>query len=173
MSEHGNKFVTDREIAFINAINKELLQRVVGQEIKYYAINLPQTQVHRLYQEAVKKTWAAPVNINALVLYDNPTVKSTNFGQDSDYSAEVYFHTQELTERNVRPREGDFVEFGQVFFEITAVTQPQIVFGEINNKIMTKCVCVPSRQGQFQAGNQSDQNVDHSHPDEQIIGVNK
>lgn len=169
----SRKFITDREIAFINAINKELLQRVVGSEIKYYALLLKETQVHRLYNEAVKKTWAAPVEVNAHVMWDNPSVASNQFGQDSKYTAEVYFHTQELQERNVLPKEGDFVEFGTVFFEITAVTQPQIVFGQINNKIMTKCVCVPSREGQFQAGGQSDQDASHSHPVEQSIGVNK
>lgn len=169
----SRKFVTDREIAFINAINHELIQRVVGQEVKYYALVLDKTQVHRLYNEAVKKTWAAPVEVNARVLYDNANTKSTALGQDSEYSVEVYFLTQELVERNVVAREGDFVEFGQVFFEIVSVTQPQIVFGQINNKIMTKCICVPSREGQFQAGGQSDSDKDNSHPVEQSIGVNR
>lgn len=169
----SRKFVTDREIAFINSISKELLQRVVGQDIKYYAFILNQSNVHRLYNESMNKTWSAPVLVNALVLWNNPSVKSTNFGSDSEYRAEVYFHTQELNERNVLPKEGDFVEFGQVFFEITAVTYPQIVFGQINNKIMTKCICTPAREGQFQAGNQSDKNIDHSHPVEQSIGENK
>lgn len=104
-----------------------------------------------------------PVKINALVKWDNTGVSSTNLGIDSKYTAEIYFHTEELTDRNVVPKEGDFVEFGQVFFEITAVTQPQIVYGQINNKIMTKCICTPSRESQFQAGSQSDENVDNTH----------
>lgn len=93
-----------------------------------------------------------PVMINALVQWDNPGVSSTNIGIDSKYTAEVYFHTEELKERNVQPREGDFIEFGKVFFEIASITQPQIVYGQINNRIMTKCTCIPARAGQFQAG---------------------
>ncbi len=169
----SRKFVTERELAFIAAINKELLQDVVGQEVIYYAISLPETQVHRLYNEAVKKTWSPPVKVNALVLYDNQNTVQSNFGSDSKYSVEVYFHTNELVERNLVPYEGDFVEFGQQFFEITSVTQPQLVFGQVNEKIMTKCICVPAREGQFQMGNSSSESVDRSHPVEDPEAVNR
>jgi len=158
------KFVGTREIAFINSITKELHQHVVDEEVMYYAIVLDRTKVDDLYNEAIKKVWAAPVKVTARVLYDNPTTKSGLFGPDSEYASEVYFHTQELQERNVKPREGDFVEYGQIYYEITSVTQPQVVFGQINNKLMTKCKLVPSRQQQFQAGASSVENIDHSHP---------
>jgi hypothetical protein len=166
------KFVTDREIAFINVIAKELIQHVVGQTVNYYAISLEQSKVSALYNEATRKVWNAPIQIDALINYDNPNVKSVLGTQDSQYSIEVYFHNQELGERNVVPKDGDFVEFGQVFFEITSVTQPQLIFGQVNNKIMTKCVGVPSREGQFQNGNRSAENVDNSHPVQQPIFKN-
>lgn len=160
----ARKFITERELAFISRINNELIQKVVGQEVSYYEIDLEKSRVHRLYEEAVEKVWKPPVLVNARVLWDNPSSVQNTIGIDSKYTAEVYFHTNELMERNVSPKEGDFVEFGQVFFEITAVTQPQIVFGQVNNRIMTKCICVPSREGQFQAGNDSSRAVDNSHP---------
>lgn len=167
----GYKFITEQEINFINTINRELIQHVVAQEVIYYAIAVKQTQVDDLYNEAIKKTWNPPVRVNARVFWDNPTVRSISAGQDSQYSLEVYFHTKELVERNLVPREGDFIEYGQVFFEITSVTQPQIVFGEINNRIMTKCVCVPAREGQFQAGNITRESVDHSHPVQNSVHI--
>ena len=160
----ARKFVTERELAFIGRINKELIQKVVGQEVSYYEIDLERSKAHRLYDEAIEKVWKPPVKVNARVMWDNPASNSTNFGVDSKYTAEVYFHTQELDDRDVRPKEGDFIEFGQVYFEITSVTQPQIVFGQVNNRIMTKCVCVPSREGQFQAGGRSSEAVDNTHP---------
>jgi hypothetical protein len=158
------KFVGTREIAFVNSITRELHQHVVDEEIMYYAILLDKTTVDDLYNEAIKKSWANPVKVTARVLYDNPTTKTGLFGPDSEYASEVYFHTQELDQRNLKPREGDFIEYGQVFYEITSVTKPQVIFGQINNKLMTRCKLTPSREGQFQAGNNSGQNVDHSHP---------
>jgi len=165
----SRKFITDREIAFINSINKELIQSVVGQEISYYSISLEKSRANRLYDEAIEKVWDPPVLINARIMWDNTQSASTSFGVDSKYSLEVYFHNKELEERNILPKEGDFIEFGEVFFEITSVTQPQIVFGQINNKIMTKCVCVPSREGQFQAGARDSEGIQHTHPVEQVI----
>ena len=74
----------------------------------------------------------------------------------SKYTIEIYFHKAELEDRNVFAQEGDFVEYGGIFYEITSATQPQIVFGQINNKVMVKCTCVASREGQFAAGGDSD-----------------
>lgn len=165
----SRKFVTDREINFINAINHELIQAVVGQTVFYYAISIPETRVNDLYKEAVEKTWCPPVEINALVRYDSPVVVSTQFGPDTDYNLDVYFHLQELQERNVSPKEGDFLEFGQIFFEITSATEPQIIFGQINNKMMVKCTCVKSREEQFKAGGQSDRNIAHDHQIQQSL----
>jgi hypothetical protein len=107
------------------------------------------------------------------VNYDNPTVKTMGYGADSVYSIEVYFHKQELVDRNVSPKEGDFIEYGSIFYEITSVTQPQLVFGQINNKVMTKCTCVASREGQFAAGGDSSKDRSFVHPVEQVIGVNR
>lgn len=160
----ARKFITQRELDFIARINHELIQKVVGQEISYYEIDIEKSKVNRLYDESVQKVWRNPVLVNARVLWDNPSTKTSNFGVDAQFTAEVYFHKLELDERNVSPKEGDFIEFGQVFFEITSVTQPQIVFGQVNNKVMTKCICVPSREGQFQAGGRSSESVDNTHP---------
>lgn len=169
----ARKFVTSRELAFIDAINFELIQWVTGQEVLYYAISREETQIDDLYNEAVQKTWAPPVRINARVLYGNENTVSTNMGQDSQYSLEVYFHTKELNDRNVIPREGDVVEFGQIFFEISSVTKPQPVFGQIQDKLMTKCNCVISREGAFKAGASTEENVDNSHPIENPTHENK
>lgn len=166
------KFVTNREIEFINTIAKELIQHVVGQTVTYYAISLEKSKTSSLYNEATRKVWNTPIQIDALVNYDNPNVKSSLGIQDSQYTLEVYFHNQELLERNVAPKDGDFIEFGQVFFEITSVVQPQLIFGQVNNKIMTKCICVPSREGQFQNGNKVADNKDNSHPVQQPIFKN-
>jgi hypothetical protein len=152
------KFVTEREVEFVNSLTRELHQRVVQAEVYYYAIVLDRTDLDDLYNEAVRKTWASPVKVTARILYDNQSAKAGVFGLDSQYVTEVYFHTQELVERNLVPREGDFIEYGQVFYE------PQLVFGQINNKLMTLCKLVSSREGQFQAGSLSEQNIDRSHP---------
>jgi hypothetical protein len=145
----SRKFVGAKEIAFINEINRELIQRVVGQTVYYYEILAEKTQADDLYNEAIVKAWAPPVACTALVLYENTTESITNIGADAKFNLDVYFHKAEVDERNLDPKMGDFVQFGSILFEIYSVTQPQITFGQIENKVMTKCTCGPARKGQF------------------------
>ena len=159
----SKKFITSREMDFIDDIVKEFIQDVVQQEVNYYALSLPHTRVN-VYRESVEKVWASPIKINALVLYENTGVRTTSMGLDSQYRVDVHFHDAELVERNVDPREGDMIEFGSMYYEIASVTRPQLVYGQIHRKIAVKCSCVPSREGQFQAGSDSELLVDNSHP---------
>lgn len=160
----ARKFITSKEHAFIHSINKELMQNFVQQEILYYGISLDESTVDDLYDEAIEKVWLAPVTVNARVHWDNPGDTSANGTVSSEYALEAYCHTKELQDRNLQPRSGDFVEFGQVVFEITSVTTPQLVFGQVNNKIMTKLVCIPSREGQFKIDSSRKDGIDNSHP---------
>ncbi len=167
----SRKFVTTRELDFISNITKELLQGVVEEKVRYYAISLESSVIDRLYEEAVKKVWAAPVEFDALVHWDQGPTKAGRFGMDANYSVEVYAHKNELVDRNIEVREGDFVEYGGVFFEITSATQPQIVFGQVNNKVMVKMTCVQSREGQFVAGGDSQVGIARDLPIENVPGT--
>lgn len=160
----AKKFVTTREIALIDSLNKELIQETVQQEIIYWAISYEESQVHRVYDEAVKKAYQVPVRLNARVQFDQGQTRMKDGKLDATYTLEAYCHAQELAERNVVPREGDFVEFGQVMFEIASVTRPQLVFGQANDKIMVKLTCVPSRESQFKADNDTFEAEDNTHP---------
>lgn len=136
-------------MAFVNAITKELVQEVVGQEVIYYQVLSEQTRANDLYNEAIQKIYAQPVKLNALVYYENTTEQVTNFPADSKFKVDVHFHVGELNDRRLDPKMGDFVQFGTVVYEILNVTQPQMAFGQIEQKVMTKCSCGPARQGQF------------------------
>ncbi len=142
-------FVNEQEINFFNGISKELIQKIVGQKITYYSISQEHTKVDDLYNEAIRKTVWQPVEINALILYQAPEQTNTGFGVDTLFRIEIYFHKAELLERKVVPREGDFTKFGEVMYEIESLTEPQIVFGQINNKVMLKATCRVSRESQF------------------------
>lgn len=160
----SKKFITTKELSLIDKLNRELIQNFVGQEITYYAISIDATDVHDIYGESIRKSWSTPVRFNGLVSYDQGKTSSTELGLDSTYTLEAYLHTQELVDRNVIPREGDFIEFGQKYFEVSSVTQPQMTYGQFNHLIMTKLSCVAAREGQFAAGGASNEFDDRTHP---------
>lgn len=160
----AKKFITEKEIAFIDALNAELIQSNAQQEVIYYAISEEHTTSHDIYQESVTKVWYTPVKLFARVDYRDLGAQSTNFTVDSRYELDVFFHDKELIDRNVSPREGDFIEFGQVVFEITSISRPQLVYGQANKKIQVMCTCKVSREGQFQIHGDRAKFVNNTHP---------
>jgi hypothetical protein len=146
----GPLFVGTREIDFFDSITKELIQKIVSQKVFYYPVSAEHTKTNELYDEAIRKTVYTPVEIKALILYNEPNQTVSQFSYDTIYSIEVYFHIHELKERNIIPREGDFVKFGKIMYEIEKLVQPQIVYGQIDEKVMLKATCRVSRKSQFE-----------------------
>jgi len=160
----ARKFITTRELGLIDRWSRELIQDFVQQEIIYYAISAEDSRVHDVYDEAVLKEYLQPVRINARVRYDQTATAAKGGNLDSTYEATVQLHPDECRQRNVVPREGDFIEFGQVVFEITTVAYAQPVFGQINDKLKFELTCVASREGQFKVDNLREDGVDNTHP---------
>lgn len=143
-------FIGQKELHFFNSITKELVQKTVNQKVIYYSVSLEHSKVDDLYGESISKIVYNPVEVNARVLFKDPQQTSTNFSLDTSYEIEVYFHLDELYQRNLTPREGDFVKFGKVVYEIKKLTKPQITYGMIEEEVMIKCECVVSRKSNFQ-----------------------
>lgn len=143
-------FLSTKEIHFFNSLNKELIQKIVQQKIIYYSVSEEHTQVNDLYKESINKTVYVPVEINARVLYKEPEQSAGQFSIDTKYSIEVYFHMDELEQRKLIPREGDFLKFGTVVYEIQRLTRPQITYGLIEQEVMTKAECIVSRKSNFE-----------------------
>lgn len=153
----SRKFISRKEVAFVNTVTKELIQRVVGQEVFYYAILADKTKANDLYNEAIEKIWSPAVKINCLVTYENSQEQIGALPPDSKFSLDVYFHTSELIDQNVKPQMGDFLQFDGIMFEIQQVTESQLMWGMIEQKVMTKCNCIPARKGQFDPAKQPQQ----------------
>jgi hypothetical protein len=144
----GRKFVGRKEIAFSNRITRELVSNVIGQEVTYYQVLAEKTKANDLYGEAINKVFAPPVSVSALVFYENTQEKVGSLPPDSTFKLDVFFPTVELQEKNLAPKMGDFVQFDSILFEIYSSSQPQMAFGLIEQKVMTKCNCGPARKGQ-------------------------
>jgi len=142
-------FVRDKEVNFFNVLGKELIQDIVGQKIIYYAVSDKLTQSDPLYGEATKKTVFTPIEINALIRYNEPDQKVSQFSFDTVYSIEIYFLINELLERGVVPHEGDFVQYGKTFYEVEKLTRPQTTYGRIENQVQVRAICRVAREGQF------------------------
>ena len=145
----SRKFVGRKEIAFSNRITRELVRDVIGQTVTYYAVLNEKTKANDLYNEAIQKVFAPAVSLPALMMYENTQEKIGILPPDSHYKLDAYIPTVELHEKGLYPKMGDFLQFDGIPFEIYSVSEPQLAFGLVEQKVMVKCNCGPARQGQF------------------------
>jgi hypothetical protein len=146
-------FLGKKERDLVKQVNDELIERVIGQTIAYYSIDIERTNFHDLYGEALTKTFLPPVRVNALVEFDGITTKySSNVGLDKDSSITVHFHKRRLTEdQDLYVREGDFVLYGKILYEIVTLSEPKQLFGQIDHLLEISAKCIWAREGLFDA----------------------
>ena len=145
----GRLFITKREINFINDIAKEVVKDVIGQKIFYYPISEIKSKVHDVYEESPDKIFDNPIEIECLVKYQAPEVRTNNFGFEKYFSIEVYIQSKDLLDKNIEILEGDFFSYGTVFFEVVQAPASAIIFGQIEHGKFITITGKQSRKGQF------------------------
>lgn len=143
-------FTGRKESNLVKQVNDEVLERVVGQQVVYFPISIPNSDFHELYGEALNKTFLPPIRVFAAVEWKGSETTTTNFGIDRKSAIEVKFHKRRLTEdQNLFVREGDFVLYGNILYEIITVGQPKLLFGKIDEKFEVVASCIRAREGIF------------------------
>ena len=146
-------FLGKKERDLVKQVNDELIEHVIGQQILYYPIDMETTNFHDMYGEAIEKTFLSPVRVMALVKFDNEaTSYLEGAGIDSDSAITVHFHRRRLVEdQNLFVREGDFIKYGNIFYEIVKTNEPKQLFGQIDHKFEIIADCIRARDGLFNA----------------------
>ncbi len=146
-------FLGKKERDLVKQVNDELVEKVIGQQILYYPIDMQTTNFHDMYGEAIQKTFLPPIRVYALVKFDD---ESTNylegFGIDKISQITVNFHKRRLEQdQDVYVREGDFVLYGDIYYEIVKLSQPRKLFGQVDQTFEISATCKRARKGLFDA----------------------
>ena len=146
-------FLGEKERNLVKQVNDELIEKVIGQQLLYYAIDMKTTDFHELYGEAMEKTYLPPVRIYALVEFtDYSTEYMENAGIDKTWEINVHFHERRLTEdQDMYVREGDFVLYGSYYYEIVKLVEARKLFGQVDNSFEISARCRRARKGLFDA----------------------
>jgi|TARA_R110000744_G_scaffold85458_1_gene167035 hypothetical protein len=146
-------FFGTKERDLVKQINDEIIERVVGQQVLYFPLDLEHTSYHPLYGEAIEKTFLPPVRVHALVEYQGiETSDMEGIAIDKATKIKVMFHKRRLTEdQDLYVREGDFVRYGEIFYEIVKLMEPKLLFGQVEHRFEIQAECIRSRDGLFNA----------------------
>ena len=146
-------FLGEKEKDLVKQINDEIIERVVGQQVLYFPIDVDSTDFHPIYGEAIEKNFLHPIRVFALVEYQGvETSDMENIALDKATKIKVNFHKRRLTEeQTLFVREGDFVRFGEIFYEIVKLIEPKILFGQPESRFEVGAECIRARDGLFNA----------------------
>jgi hypothetical protein len=144
-------FLGKKERDLVKQVNDELIERVIGQQIIYYPIDVSRTNFHPLYGEAIEKTFLPPVRVYALVEFEGIKTKfAASAALDKEVAINIHFHKRRLTEdQDLFVREGDFVLYGDIYYEIVTLAEPKQLFGQIDHRVEIVARCVRAREGLF------------------------
>jgi hypothetical protein len=146
-------FLGEKERNLVKQVNDELVEKVIGQQILYYPIDMDTTNFHDLYGEAIEKTFLPPIRVYALVKFDEEgSSYLDSVGIDSMSQITIHFHKRRLTEdQDLFVREGDFVLYGERYYEIIKLSSSRKLFGQVNQTFETSAICKRARKGLFDA----------------------
>ena len=146
-------FLGKKERDLVKQINDELVEKVIGQQILYYSIDLRSTNFHELYGEAIKKTYLPPIRVYAMIEFtDYSTDYMESAGIDKSWEIMVHFHKRRLEEdQDLYVREGDFVLYGDYYYEIVSLKEPKLLFGQVGKEFEIAARCRRARKGLFDA----------------------
>jgi hypothetical protein len=145
-------FTGKKEKDFTKQVTNEVIERIIGQGIFYYPIDVEHTDFHSFYGEAIEKSFLAPVRVYALVEWNEFATETGKYGVDKRQAITIHFSKRRLTEdQDLYVREGDFVKYGDIFYEIVSLSEPRQMFGQYQTRVEISAKCVRAREGKFNA----------------------
>ena len=131
-------FLGQREADFFADITKELIKDVAGQKVYYYTVREDLSDVHTIYEESIHKIFNPPVEIECMVEWQASEVKTTQFGHEQIKTITVYMHDRDLIDRNLNVQQGDYLSYGEFFFEITSFIYDKLIYGQVERMASIK-----------------------------------
>ena len=147
-------FLGQKEKDLVKQVNDEIIERVVGQQVLYFPIDIEATNYHPIYGEAIEKTFLSPIRVYAVVEYTGvETTHMDGVALDKTTKITVKFHKRRLIEdQDLYVREGDFVRYGDIYYEIVKLSEAKLIFGQVEQpRFETIAECIRARDGLFNA----------------------
>ena len=144
-------FTGAKERDFVKHINDEIQERIIGQSVLYFPIDVVNSYKDDIYSESIDKKFLSPIQCYAAVEWGkSETYYEEVVAIDQKAKLVVKFERRRLNEdKDMVVRVGDFLKYGELYFEIKKITLVSDLFGQQNEKYEISCDCIQSRRGIF------------------------
>ncbi len=140
-------FITPRELDLISHLNKEIIKDVVGQKVYYYKVRDDLSDVHDVYEESPEKVFDPPVEMDARVEWNMASYRTNKFGVEEYSEITVWFHQRDLMHKQLDAETGDYLSYGDTFFEVISAVVDNTLFGQIEYSTGYVLKCRQARKG--------------------------
>jgi hypothetical protein len=118
-----------RARSFFRRHSRQLLNRIVGEEVLYYKLSLKET-THNLYGESKKKMYQQPILITCFYEVMDQTSEDAEFGKSRAQLVNFRFLRDDMVVLNLLPEAGDIISWQESYYEVDLITENQRVMGK-------------------------------------------
>jgi len=121
-----------RDISMMRSMNRELISRLICQEIVYYKISTQNT-ITNAYGETKPSTgrfYFPGITLTCFRVVDDQTTNDNNTGPDEAQTIQYRFLRDDLQEINLVCETGDIIMWKEEFFEVDNVIENQMLGGK-------------------------------------------
>lgn len=123
-------FTQQRDISFFRHVNRELINRIISQQVVYYKLSLKDTAVNS-YGESKGKFYNAPVLLTCLIERIDQTTEDAEYGATTSYDKGFRFLRDDLIDINLVPERGDIICYNENYYEVDNVVENQFIGGKV------------------------------------------
>jgi hypothetical protein len=118
-----------RARSFFRHHNRQLLNRVIAQEVLYYKLSLKETEVN-IYGESKNKMYYQPILLTCLIEAQEQTSEDADYGKSRTQLNNFRFLRDDLIDLNLYPEAGDIIVWQESYYEVDLIVENQRVMGK-------------------------------------------
>lgn len=118
-----------RSRAFFRHHSRQLMNRIIAEEVLYYKLSLKETQ-YNIYGESKNKMYFQPVLLTCLYQVQDQTSEDAEYGKSKAQLVDFRFLRDDLIDLQLLPEAGDIVYWQESYYEVDLTIENQRVMGK-------------------------------------------
>lgn len=118
-----------RDISLFRKLNKELISRIISQEVLYYKFSLGDTTTNA-YGESKSKFYYPAILLNCFIHRNDQSTNDVEYGPDTAQLQDFIFLRDDLQEISLVPEKGDILYDRNLYWEVDNIVENQFVLGK-------------------------------------------
>jgi len=109
--------------------SRQLLARIVAEEVLYYKLSLKETS-YNLYGESKSKVYFQPVLMTCLYQVTDQASEDAEYGKSRSQQVDFKFLRDDLVIAGLLPEAGDIISWQESYYEVDLIIENQRVMGK-------------------------------------------